>query len=107
LRHRLLVGELELRIPYKHPARLVSVLARTVNVSPLAIRLAIEIVNGTISLGGRHPIGIAAGALHIACSIEREFNRDSENIRIRAEKKFAEAAHVSEATVRHARHFLL
>ncbi len=92
--YRILLREMDLSMPVADAARNVSRIASQVGMSEKAVRRAIEIVRLTeqreIS-AGKAPMGLAASALYLAGVLEGE---------VATQKEIAEAAGVTEVTVR-------
>ncbi len=92
--YRILLREMDLTMPVADAARNVNRIASKVGLSEKVARKAIEIVRMTeereIS-AGKSPMGLAASALYLAGVIEGE---------VKTQKEIAEAAGVTEVTVR-------
>lgn len=92
--YRILLKEMNLSMPVADAAKNVSRIASQVGMSEKAVRRAIEIVRLTeekeIS-AGKAPMGLAASALYLAGVLEGE---------VATQKEIAEAAGVTEVTVR-------
>jgi transcription initiation factor TFIIB len=92
--YRILLREMDLSMPVADAARNVNRIASQVGMSEKAVRRAIEIVRLTeereIS-AGKAPMGLAASALYLAGVLEGE---------VATQKEIAEAAGVTEVTVR-------
>jgi transcription initiation factor TFIIB len=92
--YRLLVNELDLKIPVADPAEYLTRVASRLNVSPKAEAGAIEILSRAQKAGiaaGKDPIGFAASAVYLASLL------DGLNM---TQARAAEAAGVTEVTVR-------
>jgi len=92
--YRLLVRELDLRMPVEDPVKCVSKIATKVEISMPTQRRAIDIINEARRKGivaGKDPMGLAAAALYVACVLEQEK---------KTQKEIAEVANVTEVTVR-------
>jgi len=92
--YRLLVRELDLRMPVEDPVKCVSKIATKVNISMPTQRRAMDIINEARRKGivaGKDPMGLAAAALYVACVLEGEK---------KTQKEIAEVANVTEVTVR-------
>ena len=92
--YRLLVRELDLRMPVEDPVKCVSKIATKVSISMPTQRRAIDIINEARREGivaGKDPMGLAAAALYVACVLEQEK---------KTQKEIAEVANVTEVTVR-------
>jgi transcription initiation factor TFIIB len=92
--HRILVNELDIKIP---PVDLLKCIARVANKANMdekskrmAIRTMIDLIDKEIS-AGKSPMGLAATVLYISCI------RNDEN---KTQKSIAEAAGVTEVTIR-------
>lgn len=92
--YRILLREMDLSMPVADAARNVTRIASQVGMSEKAVRRAVEIVRLTeqkeIS-AGKAPMGLAASALYLAGVLEGE---------VATQKEIAEAAGVTEVTVR-------
>jgi len=92
--YRLLHREMDLRMPVTDPARCVSAIASRANLTEKTQRRAREILlmarEARIS-AGKDPMGLAASALYVACTLEGEG---------KTQKEVAEAARVTEVTIR-------
>ena len=92
--HRMLVSELDIKIPPVDLVKCIARLANKVNIDEqtkrIAIRTMIDLVDKEIS-AGKSPMGLAATVLYISCLI------GDENI---SQKNIAEAAGVTEVTIR-------
>src|SRR5208283_4935943 len=92
--YRLLVRELDLRMPVVDPVKCISKIATKVEISMLTQHRAIRIINEAKKKGivtGKDPMGLAAASLYVACVLERER---------KTQKEIAEVANVTEVTVR-------
>lgn len=92
--YRMLVNELDLRIPVADPAECVARVASRANVSPKVKADALEILSQAERAGitaGSYPTGLAASALYVASILDGERLTQS---------RVAKAAGVREATVR-------
>ena len=92
--YRLLVRELNMRMPVEDPIRCVSKIATKVEMAMQTQRRAIKILNEAKVQGisaGKDPMALAAAALYVACVLEGEK---------KTQKEIAEAANVTEVTVR-------
>jgi transcription initiation factor TFIIB len=92
--HRILINELDMKIP---PVDLLKCIARVANKANtdekskrMAIRTMIDLIDKEIS-AGKSPMGLAATVLYISCI------RNDEN---KTQKSIAEAAGVTEVTIR-------
>jgi transcription initiation factor TFIIB len=92
--YRLLHREMELQMPVTDPARCISGIASRAGLSEKTQRRAREILRmaqeARIS-AGKDPMGLAASALYVACTLEGE---------PKTQKDVAEAAKVTEVTIR-------
>ena len=92
--YRILLKEMDLSMPVADAAKNVTRIASRVGLSERVARKAIEIVRMTESReisAGKAPMGLAASALYLAGVIEGE---------VKTQKEIAEAAGVTEVTVR-------
>lgn len=92
--YRLLVNELDLKMPLTDPRSYISKIGSKIGVSEQIKQLAMEILEKAIELKintGKDPTGIAAAALYIACVLKEER---------KTQKEIADAAGVTEVTVR-------
>ena len=92
--YRLLVRELDLRMPVVDPVKCISKIATRVEISTLTQQRAIRIINEAKKKGivtGKEPMGLAAASLYVACVLEGER---------KTQKEIAEVANVTEVTVR-------
>jgi transcription initiation factor TFIIB len=92
--YRILLREMDMTMPVADAARNVNRIASAVGLSEKIARKAIEIVRMTEQLeisAGKSPMGLAAASLYLAGVIEGE---------IKTQKEIAEAAGVTEVTVR-------
>jgi transcription initiation factor TFIIB len=92
--YRLLVRELDLRMPVVDPVKCISKIATSVEISMPTQQRAIRIINEAKKKGivtGKDPMGLAASSLYIACVLEGER---------KTQKEIAEVANVTEVTVR-------
>jgi transcription initiation factor TFIIB len=92
--YRLLVRELDLRMPVVDPVKCISKIATGVQISMLTQQRAIRIINEAKKKGvvtGKDPMGLAAASLYVACVVEGEK---------KTQKEIAEVANVTEVTVR-------
>ena len=92
--YRLLVRELDLRMPVVDPVKCISKIATRVEISMLTQQRAIRIINEAKKKGvvtGKDPMGLAAASLYVACVLEGEK---------KTQKEIAEVANVTEVTVR-------
>jgi transcription initiation factor TFIIB len=92
--YRLLVRELDLRMPVVDPAKCISKIATAVEISMPTQQRAIRIMNEAKTRGlvaGKDPMGLAAASLYVACVLEGER---------KTQKEIADTANVTEVTVR-------
>ncbi len=92
--YRLLLRELDLKMPVVDPVKCVSRIASKAGLSEKTKRRAIEILRKaaeTRTSAGKDPMGLAAAALYVACVLEGEN---------KTQKDVAEAAGVTEVTIR-------
>jgi transcription initiation factor TFIIB len=92
--YRLLLRELDIRMPSEDPVRCISKIGSKVDIPIKTQRTAIKILwearkKGVVS--GKNPAGLAAAALYIACVLDYVK---------RTQKEIAEVANVTEVTVR-------
>jgi transcription initiation factor TFIIB len=93
-RYRLLVRELDLRMPIVDPMKSIGRVASKAGLSERVQRRAVELLRKASEMRistGQEPMGMAAAALYIACVLENER---------RTQKELAEVAGVTEITVR-------
>jgi transcription initiation factor TFIIB len=101
--YNLLVRELELQMPLPKTISYLSKIAERIGISGKTQGKAIEILYQTKKKHlswGKNPIGIAAGALYIACELNNEMINYRGYSRPVTQKDIAEAAGVTEVTVR-------
>ncbi len=92
--YRLLIKELDLRLPVIDPIRSISKIASKAGLSERTKRRALEILKKAEEAGitaGKAPMGMAASALYIASVIEKEN---------KIQKDIAAAAGITEVTIR-------
>ena len=92
--YRLLVRELDLRMPVMDPVKCISKIATAVEISTITQQRAIRIINEAKTKGivtGKDPMGLAAASLYVACVLEGEK---------KTQKEIAHVANVTEVTVR-------
>ena len=93
--YRLLVFELDIRIPLVDPMKCITMISNKVNVSKKIKHHAMSIMNDEITKSqisaGKNPLGLAASILYLSCLI----NNSSINQTV-----FAQAAGVTEVTIR-------
>ena len=92
--YRLILKELNLRMPVPSPGIRISKIAEAVGISHRSQLVAIEILRKAEQLkltSGKDPTGLAAAALYLACILNREKF---------TQKSLAEVAEVTEVTIR-------
>jgi transcription initiation factor TFIIB len=92
--YRILLRELDLKVPMIDPIKCVARIANKVNVSERTKRKAMNMIQNIVNSGlaaGKDPMGIAASVLYISCIHSDE---------PRSQAAIAEAAGVSEVTLR-------
>lgn len=92
--YRLLIRELEIKMPMTDPIGCVPKISSRINVNQKTQQTAIEILHRAEekkAVSGKDPMGVAAAAIYIACVLEGEK---------KTQKEIAEAAFVTEVTVR-------
>ncbi len=92
--YRLLLRELDMKMPVEDPVRCVPKIANKVDLATRTERRAIKILKQAKKKGivaGKDPMGLAAAALYVACVFEGEK---------KTQRDFAEGANVTEVTVR-------
>jgi transcription initiation factor TFIIB len=92
--YRLLLGELDMRMPIADPLMYVSKIAEKTRISGKTQGIAIQILREARKMqavAGKDPMGLAAAALYIACLQSNEK---------KTQKDIADAAGVTEVTVR-------
>jgi transcription initiation factor TFIIB len=92
--YRLLLREMDLRMPVVDPTKCVSRIASKAGLTERTKRRALEILKKaeeTRTSAGKDPMGLAAAALYVACVMENEN---------KTQKDVAEAAGVTEVTIR-------
>ena len=92
--YRLLLREMNLRMPVVDPTKCVSRIASKAGLSEKTKREALSILHkaeATRTSAGKDPMGLAAAALYVACVMEGES---------KTQKDVAEAAGVTEVTIR-------
>lgn len=92
--YRVIIKELDLKVPMIDPIKCIAKIANKLDVSERTMREAISLMNNIISSGlatGKDPIGMAGAALYITC-IERGEKVNQEDL--------AEAAGASVVTLR-------
>lgn len=93
--YRLLVFELDIKIPLADPMKCITMISNKVNVSEKIKHHAMNIMNDSITKSqisaGKNPLGLAASIVYLSCLI----NKESINQTV-----FAQAAGVTEVTIR-------
>jgi transcription initiation factor TFIIB len=92
--YRLLLKELNIKMPIEDPVKCISKIASRIGASARTQMKALEILREAKAKGiaaGKDPMGLAAAALYVACVYEGEK---------RTQKEIAEVANVTEVTVR-------
>ena len=92
--YRLILRELDLKVPLVDPVKCVSRVANRLNISERTKRRAMDLMNDVIHAGlaaGKDPMGLAASVLYISC-----LNDDEPKSQV----EIADAAGVSEVTLR-------
>jgi len=92
--YRLLLRELDMRMPVEDPIKCVSKIASKADISMQTQRRSLEILREAKHSGittGKNPMGLASAALYVACVLESEK---------KTQREIAEVANVTEVTVR-------
>jgi transcription initiation factor TFIIB len=92
--YRILLRELDLKVPMLDPAKCVSRVASNANISERTKRKAMDMIYSVVKSGlaaGKDPMGLAASVLYIACTSSGE---------PKSQATIASAAGVSEVTLR-------
>jgi transcription initiation factor TFIIB len=92
--YRLLIREMDIKMPVPNPLRMVSRIASGAKMSERTKRRALEILGAAERNGvsaGKDPMGLAAAALYVAATLEGATT---------TQKDIAQAANVTEVTVR-------
>ena len=92
--YRLLLKEMDMTMPIVDPAKCISRIASRAGLSEKTKRRALEILKRATDnklSAGKDPMGLAAAALYVACSLEGD---------IKTQRAVAEAAGVTEVTIR-------
>jgi transcription initiation factor TFIIB len=92
--YRILLRELDLKVPMLDPIKCISRVANNSNISERTKRRAIDMIQDVIKSGlaaGKDPMGLAASVLYLACVSGGE---------LKSQAAIAEAAGVSEVTLR-------
>ncbi|UCH37447.1 MAG: transcription initiation factor IIB [Candidatus Bathyarchaeota archaeon] len=92
--YRLLLRELDIKMPIADPIRCVPKIASRIGINVRTQQIAIDILHQAEekkAIAGKDPMGVAAAAIYIACVLEDER---------KTQKEIAEASGVTEVTVR-------
>ncbi|MDG6991084.1 MAG: transcription initiation factor IIB, partial [Nitrososphaerota archaeon] len=92
--YRLLLKEMDIKMPVVDPTKCISRIASKAQLTEKTKRRALEILKRaeeTRISAGKDPMGLAAAALYVACTLEGED---------KTQKDVAEAAGVTEVTIR-------
>jgi transcription initiation factor TFIIB len=92
--YRILLRELDLKVPMLDPIKCISRVANKANISERTKRRAMDMIHDVIKSGlatGKDPMGLAASVLYLACVNSGE---------LKSQAAIAEAAGVSEVTLR-------
>ena len=92
--YRLLVNELELKMPVADSVQCVARIASTINISEKTKRYAVQVIQSaqkSEESAGKDPMGLAAAALYLSCVTNGED---------KTQRDIAEAANVTEVTIR-------
>jgi len=92
--YRLIVRETEIRMPVPDPNSKISTIASKIGITEATQQLAGDLLNAAKEkkiTAGKDPMGLAAAALYIACQLNEE---------IKTQKAIANAAGVTEVTIR-------
>jgi transcription initiation factor TFIIB len=92
--YRLMLRELDLKVPLVDPVKCVSRVANRLRISERTKRRAMDLMNDVVHAGlaaGKDPMGLAASVLYISCLNDDESKSQAE---------IADAAGVSEVTLR-------
>jgi transcription initiation factor TFIIB len=92
--YRVLLRELDLKVPMLDPIKCISRVANMASISERTKRRAIDMIHNVIKSGlaaGKDPMGLAAAVLYLACVSSGE---------LKSQAVIAEAAGVSEVTLR-------
>jgi transcription initiation factor TFIIB len=92
--YRILLRELDLKVPMLDPIKCVSRVANKANISERTKRRAMDMIHDVVKSGqaaGKDPMGLAASVLYLACVGSNE---------PKSQVAIAEAAGVSEVTLR-------
>lgn len=92
--YRLLLRELDIKMPIADPIRCVPKIASRIGINERTQQIAIDILHQAEeekAIAGKDPMGVAAAAIYIACVLEDER---------KTQKEIAEASGVTEVTVR-------
>lgn len=92
--YRILIRELDLKVPMVDPVKCVSRVANKANISERTKRKAINMIYDVVKSGlaaGKDPMGLAASVLYVSCVNSSE---------VKSQAAIADAAGVSEVTLR-------
>jgi transcription initiation factor TFIIB len=92
--YRILLRELDLKVPMIDPVKCVARVANKVNISERTKRKAIDMIHNVIKSGlaaGKDPMGLVAAVLYLSCIASGE---------TKSQAAIADAAGVSEVTLR-------
>ncbi|MCK4952872.1 transcription initiation factor IIB [Candidatus Bathyarchaeota archaeon] len=92
--YRLLIRELDIQMPIAGPLTYLSKIGEKTNITGQTQGIAVKIIREAMEkriTAGKDPMGLAAAALYIACILNKEK---------KTQKEIAEAAEVTEVTVR-------
>jgi transcription initiation factor TFIIB len=92
--YRLILKEMDLRMPVRNPAKYISRIGSKAGASERTQRRALEVLRKAQETGlsaGKDPMGLAAAALYVASVMENE---------AKTQKDYAQAAGVTEVTIR-------
>jgi len=92
--YRLIINELDVKIPVWNPITCIAKIATKVGISMQSQQRAAAILTqlrGTDTLRAKDPMGLAAASLYTACRLEKEK---------KTERELAEASNMTEITIR-------
>ena len=99
--YRILLRELDLKVPMLDPIKCISRVANMASISERTKRRAIDMIHNVIKSGlaaGKDPMGLAAAVLYLSCVSSGE---------LKSQAVIAEAAGVSEVTLRKNQHMII
>jgi transcription initiation factor TFIIB len=109
LSYRILLTELDIKTPMLDPLRCVAKVANKMKLNERITRQSLDIMHTAIrkeASAGKNPMGLAAAVLYISChnkiikgSIDKGDN-DGNNINKRSQTSFAQAAGITDVTIR-------